>query len=381
MGDPRTLEAPQLPWQNVHMDWLSGIPPDKEGRDTILVFIDALTGMVHLQACKKTDTSKDTARHFVHNVVRLHGMPEVVVSDRDIRLRANFWRALQARLGVDLRFTTRHNPNANGKVERINLVLADVLRSLCSFSGQDWSENLDLAEFAINGAENSATGMSPFKANTGRDPPVPADVGKPARDTPAAAEFADAMFATVLHARDSLERAKRKYEAQLQQERRPAEVFAAGESVLLDTKTLDLRMQARKLTSRFVGPFKVLEPPHNHRPANPNCVYLETPTSLKIHMPVNIKSVKRYHTRPARLGGPVDVIPEPLVVQGVDLWEVDEILAERLSTPKGRRKTAKPEHQVLVKWTGFHLLDATWEPLQNMPDAVIAKWRELQAGC
>ena len=143
MGDPRTLEAPQLPWQNVHMDWLSGIPPDKEGRDTILVFIDALTGMVHFQACKKTDTSKDTARHFVHNVVRLHGMPEVVVSDRDIRLRANFWRALQARLGVDLRFTTRHNPNANGKVERINLVLADVLRSLCSFSGQDWSENLD----------------------------------------------------------------------------------------------------------------------------------------------------------------------------------------------------------------------------------------------
>ena len=67
------------------------------------------------------------------------------------------------------------------------------------------------------------------------------------------------------------------------------------------------------------------------------------------------------------------------MVQGVDLWEVDEILAERLSTPKGRRKTAKPEHQVLVKWTGFHLLDATWEPLQNMPDAVIAKWRELQA--
>ena len=225
------------------MDWLSGIPPDKEGRDTILVFIDALTGMLHFQACKKTDTSKDTARHFVHNVGRLHGMPEVVVSDRDIRLRANFWRALQARLGVDLRFTTRHNPNANGKVERINLVLA---------------------------------------------------------------------------------------------------------------------------TSRFVGPFKVLEPPHNHRPANPNCVYLETPTSLKIHMPVNIKSVKRYHTRPARLGGPVNVIPEPLVVQGVDLWEVDEILAERLSTPKGRRKTAKPEHQVLVKWTGFHLLDATWEPLQNM---------------
>ena len=78
-----------------------------------------------------------------------------------------------------------------------------MLRSLCSFRRQDSSDDLDLAEFAINGAENSATGMSPF--NTGRDPPVPADVGKPARDTPATAEFADAMFATVLHARDSID--------------------------------------------------------------------------------------------------------------------------------------------------------------------------------
>ena len=110
--------------------------------------------MVHLQACKKTDTSQDTANHFVRNVIRLHGMPQAVISDRDIRLRAHFWRALQQRLGTELRFTTAHMPNSNGKVEHVNAVISDVLRFMCGFAPQDWANNLDLAEFAINSSVN-----------------------------------------------------------------------------------------------------------------------------------------------------------------------------------------------------------------------------------
>ena len=76
----------------VHMDWITGLPRSPEGYDAILVFVCALTNMVHLQACHKTDGAKDTAHYFVKNVVRLHGMPQTIISDRDIRLRAHFWR-------------------------------------------------------------------------------------------------------------------------------------------------------------------------------------------------------------------------------------------------------------------------------------------------
>jgi len=75
MGEPRALPVPEEPWDMVHMDWITGFPESIEGFDAILVFVCALTGIVHLQACKKTDTAKDTANHFVKNVVRLHGMP------------------------------------------------------------------------------------------------------------------------------------------------------------------------------------------------------------------------------------------------------------------------------------------------------------------
>jgi len=81
MGEPQALPIPKAPWDMVHMDWITGFLESPEGFDAILVFICALTGMVHLQACKKTDTAIDTAKHFVENVVRLHGMPISIVSD------------------------------------------------------------------------------------------------------------------------------------------------------------------------------------------------------------------------------------------------------------------------------------------------------------
>ena len=368
MGEARALDIPAHPWQVIHMDWVTGFEKSPEGYDAILVFVDALTSMVHLQPCKKTDTAKDTAHHFLRNIVRLHGMPEAVVSDRDVRLRAHFWRALQQRLGTELRFTTAYTPNSNGKVERVNMVLGDVLRTLCSYSGKDWAQHLDLAEFAINGSETNATGLTPFFANYAREMRTPASLGRPTLDVPKAEEFANAMFATVTHTRDALERAKRKYDKKLAGTRRKVETFQAGDKVLLSTKNLNLKMTARKLTSKFVGPFEVLPAPA--KATNPNVVWLKTPTALRIHMPVNVKNIRRYTDRPPELGGPNNEVPEPLLVNGHEAYEVEEIVAER-------RQRGRKAPQVLVKWQGFDILDATWEPLGNMPPLVVEAWRDM----
>ena len=368
MGEARALDIPAHPWQVIHMDWVTGFEKSPEGYDAILVFVDALTGMVHLQPCKKTDTAKDTAHHFLRNVVRLHGMPEAVVSDRDVRLRAHFWRALQQRLGTELRFTTAYTPNSNGKVERVNMVLGDVLRTLCSYSGKDWAQHLDLAEFAINGSETNATGLTPFFANYAREMRTPASLGRPTLDVPKAEEFANAMFATVTHTRDALESAKRKYDKKIAGTRRKVETFQAGDQVLLSTKNLNLKMTARKLTSKFVGPFEVLPAPA--KATNPNVVWLKTPTALRIHMPVNVRNIRRYTDRPPELGGPNNEVPEPLLVNGHEAYEVEEIVAER-------RQRGRKAPQVLVKWQGFDILDATWEPLGNMPPLVVEAWRDM----
>jgi len=87
---------------------------------------------------------------------------------------------------------------------------------------------------------------------------VPANLGKSNLDVPAAEELADVMFATITHTRDTIERAKQKYEKENTGSRRLAEVFNTRDEVLLSTKNLNLKVVARKLTSKFVGPFEIL---------------------------------------------------------------------------------------------------------------------------
>jgi len=227
-------------------------------------------------------------------------------------------------------------------------------------------QNLDLAEFAIKGCESSVTGLTPFFANLAREPRVPANLGQPQFHVPAAEDMTNAMFATITHTRDTLERAKRKYEKDNAGKRRPADNFKAGDKVLLSTTNLNLKMAARKLTSKFVGPFQVLQPPA--QATNPNVVWLQIPRVFKIHMPVNVKDVKRYKTRPDDLGGPDDEAPEAIVVDGEERFEVEEVLAER----EHRRK-----RQGLVKWRGYDLLSATWEPIQSIAKVFIERFREL----
>jgi len=89
-------------------------------------------------------------------------MPISIVSDQDVHLSAHLRGILKQRLVTDLQFAMWHTPNPNGKVERVNAVLGDVLESMGLFAGKEWAQNLDLAEFAINGSESSATGLTPF---------------------------------------------------------------------------------------------------------------------------------------------------------------------------------------------------------------------------
>ena len=81
-GEARSPAVPKYPFEVLHLDWITGLPVTPQGHDRILVFVCALSGMVHVQAVKRTDTARDTARHMLNNIIRLYGLPRTVVSDR-----------------------------------------------------------------------------------------------------------------------------------------------------------------------------------------------------------------------------------------------------------------------------------------------------------
>ncbi|GMF22764.1 unnamed protein product [Phytophthora fragariaefolia] len=129
--------------------------------------------MVHLTPVSDTVTAAETAAHFVDCVLHHHGLPESIVSDRDPRFTSAFWTALFQLLGTKLSMLTATHLETDGQTERVNRVLEDILRSYAT-SFTSWSKVLPLAEFALNNAEHTSTGVTPFFANNARYPPVPA---------------------------------------------------------------------------------------------------------------------------------------------------------------------------------------------------------------
>ena len=113
------------------------------------------------------------AQIFIDNVFRLHGLPEVIISNRDPRFTGKFWRALFDLLGTDLRFSTAFHPQIDGQSERMIQTLENFLRPYVKRHPQTWSQYLALAEFVANNAVNVATGYSPFYLNSGDHPLVP----------------------------------------------------------------------------------------------------------------------------------------------------------------------------------------------------------------
>ena len=83
---------------------------ESNGFTAIAVFVDRMTKMVHFAPCIKEITVVDYAKLFVDNVFRLHGLPEVIISDRDPRFTSKFWTNLFDLLGTDLRFSTAFHP-------------------------------------------------------------------------------------------------------------------------------------------------------------------------------------------------------------------------------------------------------------------------------
>ena len=101
---------------------------------------------------------------FIKEIVRLHGVPVSIVSERDTRFTSQFWRSLQKALGTQLRFSTAFHPQTDAKTERLNQVLEDMLRAcFLDFAGC-WDEHLPLMEFAYNNSYQATIQMAPFEA-------------------------------------------------------------------------------------------------------------------------------------------------------------------------------------------------------------------------
>ncbi|GJP46512.1 hypothetical protein CLOM_g5789 [Closterium sp. NIES-68] len=154
------------------MDFVTGLPAGPSCNDAILVVVDRLTKMAHFTAYTTTITVDQTAKVFLTNIVRLHGIPSVIISDRDPRFTSNFRTKTWQQYGKRLHLSTTYHPLSDGQTERTNQMMEQLIRTTCTDPAQ-WEDALPLIEFAYNNAPSAIIIQSPFFLNYGIDPTTP----------------------------------------------------------------------------------------------------------------------------------------------------------------------------------------------------------------
>jgi hypothetical protein len=256
------LPIPEFPWVDISMDFVLGLPRTKHGKDSIFVVVDRFSKMAHFIPCKKVDDACHVADLFFKEVVRLHGLPRSIVSDRGSKFLSHFWRTLWGKIGTKLLFSTTCHPQTDGQTEVVNRTLSTLLRSVLKKNSKLWEECLPHVEFAYNRVVHSTTNHSPFEIVYGFNPltpldllPLPNNSLLKHKDGKSKAEFVKK-----LHERVKLQIEKRNESyAKNANKGRKKLVFEPGDWVWVHMRKERFPLQRKsKLQPRGDGPFQVL---------------------------------------------------------------------------------------------------------------------------
>ncbi len=190
--------------------------------------------MADFVPCHKEITAEETTHLFIDNCYRLHGVPKVIVSDRDPRFVGNFWQSFMRKLNTKLNMSTARHPQTDGLTERVNETMQILLRCYTTESRFDWVSHLPMVEFYYNCSINESSKHSPFEISYGFQPATPADRLLPLTGAPAsAANRLTDLASTRDVVRELLTLSKQRMAARSS---RLAPIFVVGDFVFLSSK-------------------------------------------------------------------------------------------------------------------------------------------------
>ena len=344
------LPVPTTVWTDISMDFIEALPK-VGGKSVILMIVDRFSKYAHFVALAHPYSAETVAQAFFREIVRLHGIPQSIVSDRDPVFTSTFWKELMRLSGINLQMTTVFHPQSDGQAEAANKVITMYLRCLTGDRPRQWLRWLPWAEYIFNTAFQTALKTTPFTIVYGREPPSIRSY-EPGETRVAAVVKSMAEREEMLaDARARLEQSQDVYRRVYNKHHRELS-FAVGDWVWLRLRhraPASLQGATKgKLRPRFFGPYRVAAV------INDVAYRLELPPRARLHDVFHVGLLKKF------VGTPPQAPPAlPPIHHGAT-----QPVPERAS----KARLARGVRQVLIHWQNEPAASATWEDLEDFQD-------------
>lgn len=352
------LPIPDRPWASVSMDFITCLPPSG-GYTGLYVVVCRLTKYAHFIPYEGSLSARQTAELFFKNVVKIHGLPKEIVSDRDGRFTGAFWQTLFAMCGTQLLFSSSYHPQTDGQTEIVNQIIEDYLRHYVRSDQKNWSAFVDCAEFCYNSKQHSSTGFSPFELAYGYKPVGPGEAAVQQITggvAPAGGAFHEEWVQHLEQAKKRLDKAQARMKKQADRKRRHQEYLVGSKVYLkIDPRQFELPLGTTdRLARRYDGPFLIVER------IGQVAYRLKLPEHMHVHPVFHVSMLKR--EVPDMDPNREQVRRGPALV--VDRGE-DETL-EAIVSHKDRPNQFGPNRLYFCRWQGQTANDQSWRTAASL---------------